>query len=159
MNKILSAIMLATLALALGCGKSDTYQTPGGQITVDQKGDTAKYEITTKDGKATMTASDTAVAIPDTFPKDVPIPKGAVAKLSMSQGKTEVLHLHVPGNMTDVTKDYAEKLKGEGWEIETTMNMGEASMLQAKKGSRQCGAMVMKDDDGGALIQLTVSVE
>lgn len=158
MNKILSAILPAIVALAFGCGKSETYQSPDGKVTVEQKGDAAKYEITTKEGKATMTASDTEVAIPDTFPKDVPIPKGAVAKLSMSQGKSEVLHLRVSGTIADVAKEYQDKLKGEGWEIESTMNMGEASMLHAKKGSRQCTAMVMKDD-AGTLIQLTVTQE
>jgi hypothetical protein len=158
MNRIFSASMLAIVALSFGCGKSDTYQSPDGKMKVEQKGDTAKYEVTTKDGKATMTASDTEVAIPDTFPKDVPILKGAVAKLSMSQGKSEVLHLHVSGSMADVAKEYQDKLKGEGWEIESSMNMGEASMLHAKKGSRQCTATVMKDD-AGSLIQLTVTQE
>ena len=127
-------------------------------MKVEQKGDTAQYEVMTKEGKATLTASDTRVAIPDTFPKDVPILKGAVAKLSMSQGKSEVLHLHVPGSIADVAKEYQDKLKGEGWTIESSMNMGEASMLQAKKGTRQCAAMVVKED-AGTLIQLTVTQE
>ena len=105
-----------------------------------------------------MTANQKGVAIPDTFPKDVPILKGAVARLSMSQGKAEILHLHVSGNVADVAKDYSDKLKGEGWTIESTMNMGEGSMLHAKKGNRQCVAMVVKDD-AGSLIQLTVNQE
>ena len=158
MNKTFSAMLLAVVALTFGCGKGDTYQSSDGKVKVEQTGDTAKYEVMTKEGKATMTASDTEVAIPDTFPKDVPILKGAVAKLSMSQGKSEVLHLLVPGAMADVIKDYQDKLKGEGWEIESTMNMGEASMVQAKKGSRQCAAMVMKED-AGTLMQLTVTEE
>ena len=158
MNKILSIILTAVVVLAFGCGKSETYHSPDGKVKVEQKGDTAKVEVTTKDGKATMTASDKGVAIPDTFPKDVPIPKGAVAKLNMTQGKTEILHLHVAGSMADVAKEYQEKLKGEGWAIESSMNMGEASMIQAKKGSRECTAMVTKDDTG-SLIQLSVTGE
>lgn len=158
MKRILSVILPAVVALAFGCSKSETHQSPDGNVKVEQKGDTAKVEVTTKEGKATMTASDKGVAIPDTFPKDVPIPKGAVPKLTMSQGKAEMLHLQVPGTVADVVKAYQESLKGEGWEIESTMNMGEASMLQAKKASRQCAAMVMKDD-AGTLIQLTVTQE
>ena len=158
MNKFLSAILPTIVALTFGCGKSKTYETADGKVTVEQKGDTAKYEVTTKEGKATMTANQKGVAIPDTFPKDVPIPKGAVARLTMSQGKAEILHLHVSGSVADVAKDYQDKLKGEGWEIVSTMNMGEGSMLQAKKGGRQCVAMVVKDD-GGSLIQLTVNQE
>ena len=158
MNKILSVILPAFLALSFGCSKSETHQSPDGNIKVEQKGDTSKVEVTTKEGKTFVTASDKGVAIPDTFPKDVPIPKGAVPKLTMSQGKAEMLHLHVPGTVADVLKAYQEMLKGEGWEIETTMNMGEGSMLQAKKPGRQCAAMVMKDD-AGTLIQLTVTQE
>ena len=89
MNKILSVILPALVALAFGCGKSETHQSPDGKIRVEQNGDTAKVEVVTKDGKATVTTSDKGVAIPDTFPKDVPIPKGAVPKLTMSQGKAE----------------------------------------------------------------------
>ena len=158
MKKILSVILPAVVALAFGCGKSETHQSLDGKIKIEQNGDTSKVEVMTKEGKATMTSSDKGVAIPDTFPKDVPIPKGAVPKLTMSQGKAEMLHLHVTGTVADVVKAYQEMLKGEGWEIEPTMNVGEASMLQAKKGGRQCAAMVMKDDSG-TLIQLTVTQE
>ena len=158
MKKILSVILPAVVALTFGCGKSETHQTIDGKIKVEQNGDTAKVEVMTKEGKATMTASDKGVAIPDTFPKDVPIPKGAVARLTMTQGKAEMLHLHVAGTVADVVKTYQDELKGQGWEIESTMNMGEASMLQAKKSGRQCSAMVMKDD-AGTLIQLTVTQE
>ena len=159
MNKIPWAIVPAVVALAVGCGKSDTYESSDGTVKIKQEGDTAKYEVVTKEGKVTMSASDTEVAIPDTFPKDVPILKGAVAKLSMSQGKSEVLHLHVAGSMADVAKEYQDKLKDEGWEIESTMNMGDTSMVHAKKANRQCSAVVMKDDEGGSLIQLTVTEE
>ena len=158
MKKILSVILPAFVALSFGCGKSETHQSADGTVKVEQNGDTAKVEIVTKDGKANVTTSDKGVAIPDTFPKDVPIPKGAVPKLTMSQGKAEMLHLHVSGTVADVVKAYQELLKGEGWEIQTTMNMGEGTMLQAKKASRQCLATVMKDDPG-TLIQLTVTQE
>lgn len=158
MKKILSVILPAFVALSFGCGKSDTYRSPDGTVKVEQKGDTAKMEVTTPEGKATMTSSDKGVAIPDTFPKDVPIPKDAVPKLTMSQGKAELLHLHVTGSVADTLKSYQELLKGEGWEIETTMNMGDSSMLQAKKAGRQCAAVLMKEE-GGTLIQLTVATE
>jgi hypothetical protein len=158
MNKILSVILPAVVALAFGCGKSGTYHSSDGNVKVEQTGDASKVEVTTKEGKATVTASDKGVAIPDTFPKDVPIPKGAVPKLTMSQGKAEMLHLHVSGTVADVVKAYQESLKGEGWEIETTMNVGDGSLLQAKKAGRRCAAMVMKDDPW-TLIQLTVTQE
>ncbi len=159
MKKIIFAFLPALLVLTFGCGKSHTVESPDGKVKVETQGDTAKYEITTKEGKATMTASQSGVTIPETFPKDVPIPSGAVARLTMTQGKAEVLHLHVPGNLADVSKDYTDKLKAAGWEIATTMNMGEGTMLQAKKEKRVCVAMITKDDASGSLIQLTVNEE
>ncbi len=158
MSKTLLGMLAVTAALAVGCGGSKTYESSDGKMTVDKKGDTVNYEIKTKEGKATMTASDKGVAIPDTFPKDVPIPKGATPKMTMSQGKTELLHLSVPGSVAEVAKDYTEKLKKEGWEIESSMNMGDTSMVMGKKGARKCAAVVAKDD-AGALVQLSVSQE
>ena len=156
MKKILSLILTACVAISFGCGKRETIQTPDGKMTVEQKGDTAKVEIATAEGKATMTANDKGVAIPDTFPKDLPLPKGAVPKMAMSQGKAEMLHLQVPGTVAEVDKAYQEKLKGEGWEIGTTMNLGDSTMIEAKKTDRKCAVMVMKDP-AGTMVQLTVN--
>lgn len=157
MKKNLPVILSAIVVLAFGCGKkAATYETSDGQVKIVQQGDTAKYEVKTKDGTATMTANQAGVTIPDTFPKDVPILKGAIPRMTMSQGKTEILHLHVPGTIAAVAKDYQDKLKDEGWEIAATMNMGESSMVQAKKANRQCVAVVAKDDDG-TMVQLSVN--
>ncbi len=156
MNKIAAVMLVVVAAAAFGCNKSQTHETPGGKVTVASEGDTAKLEITTKDGKATMIAGDAGVAVPSTFPRDVPIPKGAVPKLTMSQGPTELLHLQVQGSVADVAKEYQEKLKGEGWEIESSANMGEASTIQAKKDNRTCAVMVVKDGEA-ALVQLSVT--
>ena len=158
MNKTLAFTLAVVAAATFGCGKSKTYESSDGKVTVSEDSGTAKYEVKTKDGNATMAMSDSEVKIPDTFPKDVPILKGAVAKLSMTQGKNEVLNLQVPGSIADVAKDYQDKLKEQGWEIETTMNMGESSMVHAKKDNRKCVVMVMKGDDG-TMVQLTVSEE
>jgi hypothetical protein len=155
--KISLALTLIGLALfTFGCGNSDTYETADGSVTVSQDGDAAKYEIQSEDGKTTMTTSDSGVAIPETFPKDVPIPNGAVAQLTMTQGKNEMLHLRVPGTVAEMAKSYPETLKAEGWTIESSMNMGDSSMIHAKKDNRQCTVMVVKDDSGTTL-QLSVT--
>jgi hypothetical protein len=158
MNKILMVTAVLALMVASGCGRKQTYETSDGKVTMTEKNGTANYEIKTKEGTAKIAASDTAVTVPDTFPKDVPILKGAVPKLTMTQGKNELLHLHVAGAVVDVAKEYQEKLKAEGWEIETTMNMGDSSMVHAKKDKRTCGVVVLKEDNG-SMIQLTVATE
>lgn len=164
--KALSIVMktnlLMTLAILLmataGCKKSHTIETSDGKVQVSEASGTTRVEMEGKDGKATFVASETKVDIPDTFPKDVPILKGAVPKLTMSQGKSEVLHMVVSQGVAEVAKEYQEKLKAEGWTIETTMNMGDGSMIHAKKDDRVCSIVVGKNDDGsGAAVQLTVT--
>jgi hypothetical protein len=151
-------VTVAILLMAtVGCKKSQTVETSDGKVQVSESSGATRMEVEGKDGKATFVASETSVAIPDTFPKDVPILKGAVPKLTMSQGKSEILHLALPQGVAEVTKEYQEKLKAEGWTIETTMNTGDGSMIQAKKDDRFCSLIVGKNEDGGGTaVQLTV---
>lgn len=158
MKTNLAVTLTILLAAAIGCKESQTVETPDGKVQVSESGGTTKMEVQGKDGKATIAMSDTKVAIPDTFPKDVPILKGAVPKLTMSQGKSEILHLMLPQGVAEVTKEYQEKLKAEGWTIESSMNTGDGSMIQAKKDDRICMVIVGKNEDGGGSgVQLTVA--
>jgi len=148
------------LMAAMGCNKSNTIETSDGKVEVSESSGTTRIELDGKDGKATFVASETKVALPDTFPKDVPILKGAVPKLTMSQGKSEIVHLALPQSVAEVTKEYQEKLKAEGWTIETAMNMGDGSMIHAKKDDRICSLIVGKnEDEGGSGVQLTVTAK
>lgn len=160
MNKQFVIAMTVLCAFAFGCGKSEkTYKTAEGEVKVKEKSGEVTYEATTKDGgKFTMAANDKGVALPDNFPKDVPILKGATVKVAMTQGKQMVVHLHVSGSVADAAKYYTDELKGQGWEIETTMNMGDSSMVSAKKDKRQCAVVAAKQSDG-TLVQLSVSQE
>jgi hypothetical protein len=160
MQKQFVIVLTVLFAFAFGCGKSEkTYKTAQGEVKVKQKSGEVTYEATTKDGGTfKMAAGDKGVALPDNFPKDVPILKGATVKMAMTHGKQFHVQLQAPGAITDATKFYEDSLKGQGWEIETTMNMGDTSMLSAKKGARQC-AIVASKDSGGTIVQLTVTPE
>ena len=151
------AIPLALLmAATFGCGKSQTYKTRDGEVTVDKKAGQVTFEGKTKDGDVKVAASEHGVALPDNFPKDVPIYKGALVKIASTQGKTMLVHLAVSASVDEALKYYQDQLKDQGWEIQSTMNMGEGSMLSAKKAERQCSAMVLKDKKG-TMVQLTVT--
>ena len=109
-------------------------------------------------GTVKVSAGDTGVTLPDGFPKDVPIYKGAAVVLSMTQDKTLVVHFRAPASVADGMKFYQAGLKDQGWSIETTMNMGETSMLSAKKADRQCSVVLTKED-AGVRIQVSVAPE
>jgi hypothetical protein len=158
MLKRLSITLALVAAVACGCGKKSTYQTKDGEVTVDKKNGQVTFEGKTKDGNVKVSANEAGVPLPDNFPKDVPIYKGAVVKVASTQGKMMLVHLTVSAPMAEVFKFYQDQLKEQGWEIETTMSLGEGNMLAAKKADRKCSAMVMKQDNG-SMVQLTVTEE
>jgi hypothetical protein len=155
MLKKLTITLALAAAVACGCGKKTTYTSKDGEVTVDKSKGEVTFEGKSKDGKVKISANEAGVPLPDNFPKDVPIYKGAVVKVASTQGKTMMVHLNVSASMAEVFKYYQDQLKEQGWEIETTMSLGEGNMLAAKKAERKCTAMVMKQDSG-CMVQLTV---
>ena len=158
MYKKLAVVLAAVAAITFGCGKSDTYKVKGGEVTVNKKDGQVTFQGKNKDGNVIVTAAKEGVALPDGFPKDVPIYKGAVVQVASTQGKMMLVHLNISAPVADALKYYQDQLKEQGWEINSTMNMGEGSMLTAKKGGRQCSAVVMKQDKG-TMVQLSVTQE
>ena len=158
MYKTTALCLAAVAALAFGCGKNSTYKVKDGEVKVDRGSGQVTYEGKTKEGTVSVTASKAGVALPDGFPKDVPIYKGAVVQVASTQGKTMMVHLSVDAPVADALKFYQDQLKEQGWEISATTNMGDTSMIQAKKGERQCSALVVKQDKG-AMVQLSVTQE
>lgn len=159
-KKLFIALLTACVGLWLGCGRSGskTYETKDSKVTVEQKGDKQAFEVTTKEGTLKMATGKGGVALPDNFPKDVPLRPGATVKMSMTSGKGLMVHLESAGNVADTAKFYTEQLKGNGWEIEQTMNMGEISSLSAKKDQRQCTVSCSKDGEK-TFIQIYVTPE
>jgi hypothetical protein len=160
MTKHFTIALLVCVALMFGCGRSDskTYKSKDGKVTVNQKGDKQTYEVTTKDGNFKMATGESGVALPDDFPKDVPVYPGATVKASYAAGKVLMVHLQTKDSIADSGKFYQEQLKNNGWEIGTTLNQADTSMVTAKKAGRQCNAVCAKEG-AGTLIQLQVMAE
>ena len=147
------------VALAFGCGKDErTVSTPQGDIKVTKKGDGASVEVTGKDVKISAAGDGKSVALPANFPKDVPIINGGVVRIAAVTGENLSVHLAAPASMAEATKYYEDNLKSQGWKIEATMSMGEATMVSAKKGKRECIVTATKDGNG-SVVQLVVSAE
>lgn len=158
MFKKLTITLALVAAVAFGCGKKSTYKTKDGEVTVDKQHGQVTFEGKSKDGNVKVSANKAGVPLPDGFPKDVPIYTGAVVQVASTQGQMMMVHLNVSASVTEVLKYYQDQLKEQGWEIESTMNMGEGSMIAAKKADRKCSAMVLKQDQG-SMVQLTVTQE
>lgn len=151
-------MLAAATVIVCGCNKSPTYKTKDGEVTVDKSSGQVTFESKTKDGNVKVTASETGVALPEGFPKDVPIHTGATVQMASTQGKTMMVHLNLSAPVAEALKYYQDQLKEQGWEIESTMNMGEGSMVAAKKGNRKCSAVILKQDKG-TMVQLAVTQE
>jgi len=162
-NKRFIPTVLALISLGMlgtGCGKKKTVvTTQGGQVTMENSGDKATYEVKTKEGNFKMTASDKGeISLPDNFPKDVPLYKGAKIKMATTTGKMMMVMQETKDNAPDVIKFYSDGLKAQGWEIETTMNMGDMSLVIGKKGKNSCQVTAGKIPEG-TTVQIAVGEE
>lgn len=126
-----AAIALAAAVLAAAaCGKKSE--------TVTMK---------TSDGKVNIAVNESGVALPADFPKDVPVMKDAVVKAVMGtseQGNLVVI-MSAAAPVAEVVSYYQQSLKAQGWNTESSMNMGEGAMLTLKKEGRSLMLTVSKD--------------
>jgi hypothetical protein len=57
-----------------------------------------------------------------------------------------------------VSAFYKEQMKANGWEMKTTMDMPQGTMLAGEKGGQSLNAMVLSDDKA-TIVTLTVTKE
>lgn len=112
---------------------------PDGQkVTGTQKGDKVEYTVDGPDGKKATWSSGTAgVALPEGFPKDVPLYPGATVAVAGKDGKTMTVLLKTKDGIEKSHNYYNAELKQKGWTIETSANFGEGAMFAAKKETRR----------------------
>lgn len=157
MNKKKLAVVCALALLAAACNKQEkTYSTPAGDIKVSEKSGTTTYEAKDNKGeKVKMESNDKGVALPDKFPSDVPMMKGAIVKMAISSGDNLSVNFSVAATPAEVGKYYEENLKSQGWTIGTTANMGDMAVVSAKKDKRECVVTAGKEGTG-AVVQLVL---
>jgi hypothetical protein len=137
--RLAALLGLALLSItAWGCGgKTTTVTGPDGEkATVSQQGDNVEVTVRGKDGEKATYSSGRSVALPEGFPKDVPLYPGAKVTMSGKQGEGMMVMLTSGDDVQKIAGFYEAKLKENGWEIETSANIGEGSMFAAKKEKR-----------------------
>jgi predicted small lipoprotein YifL len=150
MNTKLFKVALAALLLTLAaCGKKDA-----NEARVSQ-GPGNTVEIKDKDGKIAMVASAQGVALPEDFPKDMPVMKDAVVKMSIDAGSNRIVMLSVANPVAEVLAFYQENLKTQGWKIDATTSTPESAILNASKAGGRAQVTIAKDGKETS-IQMTV---
>src|SRR5215471_8041239 len=102
-------------ALSLGCGKMES-------------GHKAPEKAVVKSG------GDTSGGLPENFPKDVPIFKGATPNVAISSGERMMVHLNAAATISEVTKFYNAEFKAQGWTVENGRSEAGDPVVSARKG-------------------------
>ncbi len=187
MIRLFTALALVICIFASGCGKKVSeklaekmieagIEKDGGKANVDlsngkmtisttdkdgNKTDATiaddKVTVNSKDGTSTF-ASGGAAKIPDNFPKDVHVYKGASILTVMSMPEGFNVALQTKDSSDKVLGAYKEKMAADGWKEESSFNMPPQSMIAYKKDNRTATLMVMTEKDN-TQINLTVVAE
>lgn len=151
-------LLLVVACSLIGCRKSRTHTAKDGtKATVTESGKGSKITIEGKEGKF-QASGEGGLALPDGFPKDIPVYPGSTVTMSVDvkDGMQVMLKTADPANK--VFDFYKENLKSGGWAIETSVNTEANSTVVGKKDKRT--AMVMANRESkGATIMLTVQTE
>jgi len=168
MRRVLSVLLAVGLvSVTANCGKKAEERAAekaiekaiekqsGGKAKVDlSKG---QVTIRDKEGQATFTEKGGA-QLPEGFPADVPVYKGAAIVMSSKQQKSFTLMLTAGDDRKKVAETYKSAMKSQGWEEETTVDVGEALSLQYKKDKRTVGINISQADDKTQIV-LIVNAE
>jgi hypothetical protein len=151
---------ILAVALVCGCRKSVTYTGEDGtKATISKSGKDFEITVHGKKGETVPVAGgEGGVALPEGFPKDVPIYPGAKVLTSVKTQDAMTVALQTSDQADKVSAFYKEQMKAGGWEIKTTMDMPQGTMLMGEKGGQALHAMVVSDNKA-TTVTLTVTKE
>jgi hypothetical protein len=139
-NDLMYRFSLMAIALAcspwMGCGSGTTTTTsPDGKTSVAEKnGDKG----VTVNGTINMASSGGEVALPEGFPNDIPIYTGGKV-ISGVKTDNNLAAVVITGDAVKNVGDfYLDKLKTNGWDIQTSANTSDGGMVLANKGNLTC---------------------
>lgn len=130
---------LAMLALASGCGR-----------------DKAQVAVNTKDAKITVAGGNASVALPDNFPKDVPIMPGASVKSVIKTQDVTSVTATVSASPQEAAKYYQDSLTSQGWKVENTLAVNNVTMMTVAKDKREVTLQIGTSDGKTAAIMIAL---
>ena len=153
------------LLIVAGCGGSADEEAAerrieaatGGEAEVDLSEGQMEVEGKTEEGEYAMSVGE-KTEIPKDFPGDVFIYKPSSPAMSMKVPEGHSLTLVTSDDKAKVIETYKEKMEGDGWSEEGSMNMGGQMMLVYKKDGRVANIGIAAVDEK-TQITLTVAAE
>lgn len=127
----------------------------GGKVDING----GNVKIKSKDGKGELNVG--SQKLPDSFPKDFPVYKGAKVEGSMTStenGKTTmIVTLSTTDKYSAVADYYKSSLPNSGYTVASTMDVGQAITFGLKQGDEDVGGVVIADSDGKIGITITLT--
>lgn len=164
MTKKLLYLLLA-LPLVLGaCGKKNDEEkienaiekASGGKADVDLS--EGRMSIETEDGEKMEMSTGDDVQVPEDFPKDIHLYKGAKVESSIKTGNAIQLTLQTSDAAGKVADAYKKEMADKGWKEDTSIQTGDMTMLQYSKDSRNSMVHITAGKDKTTIL-LTESKE
>ena len=136
-KKLVAIALVVLVAFSFGCGKVERAPEKAAKATAAPTG-------------------EKSFALPDEFPKDVPILKNATLKATVSTGDRMIVQLHTTSSIREAENYYLIALKKEGWTVAEPSNSGDMTIVSAKKGNTLC-SVTIASVVMGTLIRLAIS--
>ncbi len=157
---LIGVILLAVVILS-GCQNAvekatETVIESTTNNAVDVDVDNNSMTINTND--SSLTVGDTAT-IPADFPSDVYVISGEVkSSLTMDENSTFQIQIESEESYADTVAKYKEQLESDGWNITSSLEVGEATTMMSEKDDRNT-SVTISEADGVVTLMLTTSIE
>lgn len=152
-------LLVGLLGLAIGCGRSESTTISDGNSSTTVTTSDSGAEVTIKDDKGgtiRVTGGDQAIALPDNFPKDVPIYEGAVTFTAVVAGDTMTVAWKSKDPPSKVGPFYKQQLKSNGWSSDTAIDTPDGTVVSGTKENRTLTASIGREDSGSII---SISIE
>lgn len=142
--KIQCIVCLGLIVVLTGCGRKTAHDTtPTTNVAIDGTPMTNVSSVT----NANVTV------IPTEFPKDIFVIEGTVSSVTVSATNTFAT-IMTSQKLADVRATYSTHVKADGWTLQSTVVLGHAATIIAKKDTRTL-TVAVTDVDGGTRVVLT----
>ena len=134
----------------------------GGDVDIDiDKSGAGSVKITSDDGAEIEYSAGGDVAIPATWPSDMPVLDGAtVSYVGSSNPATgevgSVVMFQTEQSLEEVSAYYEQALADNGWTVESTVKTGDAVMFAGTKDTRTVSLYVSSSDPGTTNVTLSI---
>ena len=151
-------VLLAVLAIGFCAGcKRSAAENAKNAVSQSREGEEIEFKDETG-GEVHYAGGKAPVTLPSGFPTDVPLYPKAIPIQTRTKTPSVCVLLNTPDAAARVKAFYLEKMKENGWKLETDTATADAVMLVGVKKDRKL-IVLISEESGGAQFSLTIVQE